>query len=126
MKRIFTLLSIAILFSFTAKAQGGKVIGSVKDASSKAIHSATVSLFKAKDSSLAKFVATNKDGEYEFLGIADGKYFVAASNVGYDKAVSIAFEISSLNPSVTLPALVMTEQAKNLAGVTVTAKKPFI
>ena len=126
MKRISTLLSIAILFSFTVKAQGGKVTGSVKDASSKAIHSATVSLFKLKDSSLAKFVATNKDGEYEFLGIADGKYFVAASNVGYDKAMSIAFEISSLNPSVILPALVMTEQAKNLAGVTVTAKKPFI
>src|SRR5437762_4426540 len=126
MKRIFTLLSIAILFSFTAKAQGGKVTGNVKDASSKAIHSATVSLFKVKDSSLAKFVATNKDGEYEFLGIADGKYFVAASNVGYDKAMSIAFEISSSNPSVILPALVMTEQAKNLPGVTVAAKKPFI
>src|SRR5438477_3100086 len=40
--------------------------------------------------------------------------------------MSIAFEISSSNPSVILPALVMTEQAKNLAGVTVTAKKPFI
>src|SRR5438477_1214746 len=40
--------------------------------------------------------------------------------------MSIAFEISSSNPSVILPALVMTEQAKNLVGVTVTAKKPFI
>src|SRR6266487_6618951 len=126
MKKIFILLSIAILFSVLAKAQGGKVTGSVKDASSKAIHSATVSLFKLKDSSLAKFVATNKEGGYEFLGVADGRYFVVASNIGYNKTVSIAFEISSSNPSVTLPALVMSEQAKNLAGVTVTAKKPFI
>src|SRR5882762_11888287 len=108
MKKIVTLLSIAILFSFTVKAQQGKITGSVKDASSKAIHSATVSLFKLKDSSLAKFVATNKDGEYEFWGIADGKYFVAASNIGYDKAASSAFEISSSNPSVTLPTLLMT------------------
>src|SRR6266487_3225306 len=126
MKKIFTLLGIAISISFIVKAQSGKVTGIVKDVASKTIHSATVSLFKLSDSSLVKFAPTNKNGEYEFLGIAEGKYFVAASNVGYGKVISVVFEISSSNPSVNLPALIMSEQSKDLSGVTVTAKRPFI
>ncbi|HEV8284426.1 MAG TPA: TonB-dependent receptor [Chitinophagaceae bacterium] len=126
MKKIFTFLSIAILFSFISKAQEGKISGIIKDASSKGIHSATVSLFKLKDSSLVKFAPTNKNGEYEFVNIADGKYFVSATNIGYRKTVSTPFEISSLNNKVIVPALVMNEQAKGLTNVTVTAKKPFI
>ena len=126
MKKLSTLLSIAILFSFITQAQNGKITGSVKDASMKSIHSATVSLLKSRDSSVAKFVATGKDGQYEFLDIADGKYFVSVSNVGYAKVVSAPFEISSSNATINVPVLVISEQAKDLGGVTVTAKKPFI
>jgi outer membrane receptor protein involved in Fe transport len=126
MKKLSTLLSIAILFSFIARAQNGKITGSVKDASTKGIHSATVSLLKLKDSSVAKFVATGKDGQYEFLGVADGKYFVSVSNVGYAKVASAPFEVSSSNSTISVPVLVINEQAKDLGGVTVTAKKPFI
>jgi iron complex outermembrane recepter protein len=126
MKKLSTLFSIAILFSFITQAQGGKITGSVKDASMKGIHSATVSLYKSKDSSVAKFVATGKDGEYEFLGIADGKYFVSVSSVGYARVASAPFEISASNSTINVPVLVISEQAKDLSGVTVTAKKPFI
>lgn len=126
MKKFFTLFSIAFLFSFITRAQNGKISGSVKDASNKGIHSATVSLLKSKDSSVAKFVATGKDGQYEFLDIADGKYFVSVSNVGYAKVASAPFEISSSNSTINVPALVVSEQAKDLGGVTVTAKKSFI
>jgi len=124
MKTKFTLLSIAILLSFLSKSQTGKVSGIVTDASSKAIHSATVSLLKAKDSSMVKFSPTDKNGAYEFVNVKDGKYFVSVSNVGYGKAVSPAFEVSSSN--ATVPTLVMSEQAKGMAEVTVTARKPFI
>ena len=126
MKKIFTLLSIAIFFSFAARAQAGKIGGIVKDVSEKKIHSATVSLLRAKDSSIVKFAATNKEGAYEFVNIADGKYLVSVSSVGYAKAVSGLFEISPSNSFLTLPSITLNEQAKNLAGVTVTAKKPFI
>ena len=125
MKKLFTL-SIAFLFSFIIYAQNGKITGSVKDASMKGIHSATVSLLKAKDSSVTKFVATGKDGEYEFLSIADGKYFVSVSSVGYAKVASAPFEVSSSNSIINVPALVVSEQVKDMGGVTVTAKKPFI
>ena len=126
MKKLFTLLSIAILFSFITHAQSGKITGSVKDASMKGIHSATVSLFKLKDSSVAKFVATGKEGQYEFLDIADGKYFVSVSSVGYAKVASAPFEVSSSSLTINVPVLIISEQAKDLGGVTVTAKKPFI
>jgi len=125
MKKLFTL-SIAFLFSFIIYAQNGKITGNVKDASMKGIHSATVSLLKAKDSSVTKFVATGKDGEYEFLSIADGKYFVSVSSVGYAKVASASFEVSSSNSIINVPALVVSEQVKDMGGVTVTAKKPFI
>ena len=125
MKTKFTLLSIAISFSFFANSQTGKISGIVTDASSKAIHSATVSLLRAKDSSLVKFSPTDKNGAYEFVNIKDGKYFVTASNVGYGKAASTMFEVSS-SDATSVPALVMSEQAKGMAEVTVTAKKPFI
>ena len=125
MKKLFTL-SIAFLFSFIIYAQNGKITGSVKDASMKGIHSATVSLLKAKDSSVTKFVATGKDGEYEFFSIADGKYFVSVSSVGYAKVASAPFEVSSSSSSINVPALVVSEQVKDMGGVTVTAKKPFI
>ena len=124
MKTKFTLLSIAISFSFFADSQTGKVSGTVTDASSKAIHSATVSLLRAKDSFLVKFSPTDRNGVYEFENIKDGKYFVSASNVGYGKVLSPAFEVSS--SSVTVPKLIMQEQAKGMAEVTVTAKKPFV
>ena len=126
MKRILTIIILAFSFFTAAKGQSGKVNGVVKDGSSKAIHSATVSLLRSADSSVVKFAPTNKNGEYEFLGISDGKYFVAATNVGYGRVMSVAFEVSASNPVVVAPVLVMAEQSKNLTGVTVNAKKPFI
>ncbi|MFI5185956.1 MAG: TonB-dependent receptor domain-containing protein [Chitinophagales bacterium] len=126
MKFFFTLLSSTICFSFALKAQTGKITGSVKDASSKSIHSATVSLFKLKDSSLIRFVATAEEGSYEFLNIENGKYFISVSNVGYSNISSGAFEISSSNSSISIPVFILSEQAKDLGAVTVTTKRPFI
>jgi len=126
MKKLSTLSSIVTLFSFITYAQNGNITGSVKDPAMKGIHSATVSLLRLKDSSVAKFVATDRDGRYEFLDIADGKYFVSASNVGYAKITSAPFEVSPSNSTINVPVLVVSEQAKDLGGVTVTAKKPFI
>jgi len=60
------------------------------------------------------------------LSIADGKYFVSVSSVGYTKVASAPFEISSSNSTINVPALVVSEQVKDMGGVTVTAKKPFI
>jgi outer membrane cobalamin receptor len=72
---------------------------------------------------MVKFTPTDKNGAYEFANVRT-KYFISATNVGYGKAVSPAFEVSSSNAAV--PTLVMSEQAKGMSEVTVTAKKPFV
>jgi iron complex outermembrane recepter protein len=128
MKKLFTLLSIFVITASAINAQSkqGKISGEVKDGEQRAIHSATVSLLKAKDSTLVKFAATNKNGEYEFSDVADGKYLLSATSVGYGKIHSSSFEITTASATVAVPVLTLTEQAKNLSGVTVTAKKPFI
>ena len=51
---------------------------------------------------------------------------MSVSSVGYAKVASVPFEVSSSNPTINVPVLVISEQAKDLGGVTVTAKKPFI
>jgi outer membrane receptor protein involved in Fe transport len=128
MRKLFSLILATFIVAFAAHSQNkiGKISGVVKDASQKAVSNATVSLLKVKDSSIVKFTATGKNGEYEFTSIADGKYIVAVSNTGYEKILSVVFEISSSNNTVDVPVIFLNEQAKDLTGVTVSAKKPFI
>ena len=85
-----------------------------------------MSLLRAKDSATVKLAASNKQGQFVFEGIANGKYLVSATAVGYQKIVSNGFELTSTQQNVQLPALVLTPLSKNLADVTVTARKPLV
>ena len=98
MKRILTMLTVLVFTSFTltaiAQHGNGRVDGSVKDESQKAIDGATISLLRAKDSSIAKIAAANKSGNFNFDGLSDGKYLVAISGVGFRKEFSQIFDIN--------------------------------
>lgn len=129
MRRIVTLLSAAlILFSVNAIAQEGmgKVTGKVIDGSKKTIESSTITLLRAKDSSVAKISAADKNGNFEFEKIPEGKYFVSVSAVGHDRGYSEIFEITAGKNSVELKTIELVPQTKSLSGVTVTAKKPLV
>ncbi|MDP9229198.1 MAG: TonB-dependent receptor, partial [Bacteroidota bacterium] len=129
MKKIFTLTFFLIIITITnlfSQNKIGKISGLINDGNQKAINGVTVSLLKAKDSSVLKFTATNKNGEYDFQNIAEGKYVILLTSVGYDKLYNSPFEISVSNPTITLQPLQMKEKAKGLGGVTVTSTKPFI
>jgi hypothetical protein len=65
---------------------------------------------------------TNKEGKYEFADISEGKYLVSATLVGYEKSFSAPFEITAAKPEISLGTITLTEAAKNLGGVTVSAK----
>ncbi len=116
-----------IILSVTcASAQtAGTVSGSVLKTESPA-EGATVSLLRAKDSSTVKLSASNKQGLFTFEQIADGKYLVAVTTVGHQKALSAIFELSPQQQSVKLPAISLMPVSKDLAGVTVNAKRPLI
>ena len=129
MRKILALLTFAFAFgTFAGQAQthSGKISGTVIDGSTKVIESATITLLRAKDSSVAKMSVADKTGKYQFEGVAEGRYLVAISAVGHNKGYSEIVEISSTTPEIALKTIELVPQAKSIAGVTVTAKKPLI
>jgi len=128
MRKFLTLLIAILTLSFSSHAQKslGKVSGQVIDGNTKTIEAATITLLRAKDSTVAKISAANKDGNFVFENVSEGKYFVSITAVGHTKGLSELFEITSTNTNVTLKTIELVPVAKDLAGVTVAAKKPLI
>ena len=116
MRKFFTLLIAIITLSFSSQAQNGtgKVTGQVIDGNTKTIESATISLLRAKDSSVAKISVATKDGKYQFEDVAAGKYMVSISDVGHSKGYSETFEITSANSIIMLKSLELVPLAKDL------------
>lgn len=121
MRKLLTLLTAVVLLSPAAFAQ--KISGSVKDQQGKGLEKTTVSLLRAKDSSVVKLTVSDNQGSYSFQADA-GKYLVNVSYVGYIPAYSKVFDLSSADVSLETITLLKSEGA--LAGVTVTSKKPIV
>ncbi len=128
MRNLLTLLASILTLSTSALAQKstGKVSGQVIDGNTKTIESATITLLRAKDSSVAKISAANREGKFVFDNVLEGQYMVSITAVGHTKGFSEVFEITSANNNVTLKTIELVPLAKNLTGVTVAAKKPLI
>ncbi|MDB5247010.1 MAG: TonB-denpendent receptor [Segetibacter sp.] len=129
MNKLITLLTIVIsTLSIPAFGQQktGKINGNVIDGDTKTIEAASITLLRAKDSSLVKLSASDKTGKFSFENIAEGKYFVAISAVAHQKAYSETVELSAAHREVTLKTIRLIPQAKTLGTVTVTSKRPLI
>ncbi|MBI2729818.1 MAG: TonB-dependent receptor [Sphingobacteriales bacterium] len=119
---VIGLLAWTLTSAQTANTEKGKITGKLVSTDGKAISFATVSLQKAKDSSLVKAVVSDKEGLYELENIAYGKYLVEVSSVGYEKTttkVSLESKLSTLNLS-------LVTGSKTLTDVVVKTKKPLI
>jgi hypothetical protein len=126
MKKFLFLITLFSLASMSFKPfNTGRIEGSVFG-SEKAIEAATISVLKAKDSSLAKMALTTKTGQFEVERIAEGRYLIMVSAVGYKKYYSETFELSEGTPSYKLKDIVLSVADKSLKEVTVTAKKQFV
>ncbi|HNC39508.1 MAG TPA: outer membrane beta-barrel protein, partial [Chitinophagaceae bacterium] len=129
MKKIlaFIILMISLLYiDSQAQTKTGTVSGSVIDGNAKTIESATITLLRSKDSSVAKISVANKAGNFLFEDVADGSYLVTISAVGHTQAFSKVFEINQNNLSVILPVIELKPSVKSLDAVTVTTRKPLI
>ena len=95
-KTVFTLITALTMISLSAYSQekGPRVTGTVIDGSQKIIESSTITLLRAKDSSVAKIGVADKNGRFQFEKIADGKYFVSVSAIGHQKGYSEIFEVT--------------------------------
>ena len=96
----------------------------IKDEAGKPVFSATVSLVQASDSATLKFALSDKGGGYYFSTIREGKYFISASSIGFDKVYSSMFFLDK--ELVEIPPLSLLHSKNVLKNVTVTASRPFI
>src|SRR5688572_11719439 len=104
MRKLLTLLAVILTLSIASQAQT-KVSGTVIDGNTKTLESATITLLRAKDSSVAKMSVADKTGNYSFEGVGEGKYLVAISAVGHQKGYSEAFEVTPGSPAITLKTI---------------------
>lgn len=118
------LLSLAAFFltAFIANAQ--TISGKVTDIDGKPIAKATVSLLRAKDSSILKLYPTDKDGSYKFEEFPAGMYIISATSIGYAKVYTKPFEYTG--GSLEISVIQMDGRSTQMAGVTVTARKPLV
>ena len=123
MKKIVTLLTVFITSLSAVQAQ--KINGTVKDETGKTLNGATVSLKRAKDSSLVKLGVTPSSGKYEFVNIAGGKYFITVSYISHKSFSSPVFEVSG-SGDITGPDVTLVKTSGSLKEVVVETKKPMV
>jgi len=128
MKKIPFLLLTMMFISIVGFSQtpAGSITGKITDGGDqKIIDAATVSLYKAVDSSLVKVNITDKEGNFEFQNISAGKYYLLATSIGHLATYSPVINLKD-GESFDAGVLNLKNEAKTLKGITITAKKPFI
>ncbi|RYG52862.1 MAG: carboxypeptidase regulatory-like domain-containing protein, partial [Chitinophagaceae bacterium] len=88
MRKRLSLLAFALTALFLAsyaQTKKGRISGTVIDGSIKTVESATITLLRAKDSSVVKMSVADKTGKYEFENVPEGRYLVSISAVGHSK-----------------------------------------
>jgi len=125
-KLIIILAAIAFVAKSIAQTTATNIAGTIADTKNVPVESATVSLFKSKDSSVVKIAVSDKAGKFSFAGIPYESYFIKASSVNFSAANSPVFLLSANNASIIIDNLVLQPAPKNLAAVVVTSKKPLI
>jgi len=121
-KLVSFFAGLMMLVSF---AEAQQISGVVKDQQGKGLEKTTVSLLRAKDSSVVKLVVTGDNGKFSINAPQPGRYLLNASYVGYLSSYSLVFDVSGTG-SIEVPELTITKATGNLREVTVTAQKPII
>ncbi|TWR28629.1 TonB-dependent receptor [Mucilaginibacter achroorhodeus] len=128
--KIFIIVALAFtggrLNAQTTSPPRATVTGAFINDQSKPVDYATVTLLRAKDSTVVKGTLTNDAGRYVFDKITEGKYIIKGTSVGYQPAFTAAFDVVNGQTNVTAPVLNMTTASRSLQGVNVVASKPLI
>jgi outer membrane receptor protein involved in Fe transport len=126
MRNTITLFLFLMFTSAVAFAQSpARISGQVQEGGNKALGGVTVTLLKAKDSSLAKVAISDKAGNYEFEQLKAGTYLLTFTHTGFEKKTTAAFELAA-GATVQQPAIVLEPATQGLSGVTVQARRPLV
>ncbi|MDO8365336.1 MAG: TonB-dependent receptor [Saprospiraceae bacterium] len=125
---LFTRRSISVgvlaLFLTVSVASAQKISGSAIQADGTFAAFATVLLYHAADTVLAKGAITDDAGKFELENVLTGRYFLNVNLVGAGKGVSPAFDYNGGDQ--VLGTVKLEEASKELAQVTVVARKPIV
>lgn len=121
---LLTALSLVLGSFAQAQSGSGKLSGTVTGGE-KAVEAATVSVLKAKDSSVVKFTISNKNGQYIIEPVGQGNYLLSIQAVGYRKYYSKPFQLAA-GEQKTMDAVELQATAGKLQDVTVASRKPLI
>ena len=120
-----TLFTLLLLNFAKAQTAGGKISGSVLDASKKPLDGATVILLTAKDSTEVSKQLANPDGSFAFQNLKDNNYLLRVTYIGY-KDYRSSNVVVSQQKAVNLSPFTLSSTGKALNEVAVTAQKSFI
>ena len=104
--------------------QSASISGKIIDQHNQPVPFATIVLKSAVDSTLIKADVATEAGNYTFVQIKPGQYFTEASYIGYKDESNGVFEVA-FEP-VTLPDIILSENAKQLEEVVVTAQRSLV
>jgi hypothetical protein len=126
-KGMLMLMCMMATYLSFGQSTKGKLTVIITNEQNKPVEGSTVELLRSKDSGLVKTAITDKNGLAELNPVLDQPFLIRASNVGFQNRYSQVFTLTAVQPELSLPSINLTPKAANeLAGVTVTAKKPFI
>ncbi|WP_338814694.1 TonB-dependent receptor [Bernardetia sp. Wsw4-3y2] len=123
-----SLLVLLFLSSFSAFAQTNShsITGTAESDNGEAVSFAAVGLMNVSDSSLAKASVADADGNFRFVDVRNGDYFVIVTSVGYQKFTSNTISVTE-NSSKEINVNKFVIQSNNvLDAVEITAKKPMV
>jgi Outer membrane protein beta-barrel family/Carboxypeptidase regulatory-like domain len=127
MKNFFTLFTLFLFLFNAAQAQraDGNIKGKLIDTTAKQpVTDATVSVLNAKDSSLATFTLSNKQGAFEIKGLANGDYKLVITHQGYMEFKKL-LSLTDTMKMIDLGNIPVDKDYLTLQGVVVTTEAPI-
>lgn len=126
MKKIYSLITTcALLFFLNVTAQQSTAItGTVTAPDNRPVDAATVSLLKAKDSSIVKIAITDKSGLFAFENIRSDNYLLRVDAVGFNKFLKPVN--AGAGDQVNAGEIQLSAVTKALTSVSVSATRPLV
>ena len=117
MKKFIGLMGILIAFSLPLSAQMASLKGSLQDTSEKrALSNAVVSLLHKKDSTLARFTRSDKNGAFDLQDLTPGKYVLL---ITYPKFADFADEVELKEGLTNMGRVPLTQKSVLLQEVVI-------
>lgn len=124
MQKIISTLLFLFLAAVTHAQDTATLVVSTLNAQQQPVQFATVALHRLPDSVLVKVQMTDADGKVTFARLKKQTYFCQVSSAGFAQHSTGAIVLA--DAQTVFPALVMQPATGEMAGITVTARKPFV